>query len=145
MKCRPSANDSEPLWLVIPGFRTWANHGESRRPTRWTARYELAGLRAAHPQLCQEILGTHDPHPVEIWGQSVQIHSSQGAWTHVSGFDERSQLPVQARRLHTNGVADATPSPVVDTAAVKPPPELPDAGRLEILGVVGVPRLTEKP
>ena len=31
-KCRLLANDCEPLWLVISGFRTWANGVESQRP-----------------------------------------------------------------------------------------------------------------
>ena len=44
-------------------------------------------------------------------------------------------------------VTEVVPSPVVETEAVKPPPSVPDAGRLEMTGVVGVsgvPWLTEK-
>ena len=36
-------------------------------------------------------------------------------------------------------VTDLTPSPVVLTVAVKPPPKVPLLGRFEIDGVLGVP------
>ena len=35
-------------------------------------------------------------------------------------------------------VTDFVPSPVVDTVGVKEPPKVPEAGRLVMVGVVGV-------
>src|SRR5580700_3379543 len=39
-------------------------------------------------------------------------------------------------------VTETVPSPVVDTAAVKPPPYVPLAGRSEMAGALGVSKLT---